>query len=142
MHRWIWGAVQYPLKAIQSSDIRYNLSMTCVCRLKRVPDAAVWPVIGDTTRFSGDGERLSLERYERYGSVFSSWLLGTRTTFVGSQDVMKWLLNKEHDLVEGPQLCYFRHAQRTASQPGSFVCRTWSLLHVGMSAGILLAEWY
>jgi len=42
-----------------------------------------------------------LERYEQHGSVFSTWILGKRTTFVGSLDGMKWLLNKEHDLVEG-----------------------------------------
>ena len=103
------------LTAVEGSNIFYRLAPTCVCRLKRAPDAAVWPVIGDSTRFLGDGERLCLERYERYGSVFSTWIFGTRTTFVGSQDAMKWLLNKEHDLVEGPQLSYCWHAQRTAS---------------------------
>jgi len=71
------------------------------CRLKRVPEASVWPFIGDTKMLAGDGEKLVKERYAQYGSVFSTWILGKRTIFIGSLDLMKWLLNKEHDIVEG-----------------------------------------
>ena len=74
------------------------------CRLKRVPEASVWPFIGDTKMLAGDGEKLVKERYAQYGSVFSTWILGKRTIFIGSLDLMKWLLNKEHDIVEGMSL--------------------------------------
>lgn len=50
---------------------------------------------------AGDGEKLVKKRYAQYGSVFSTWILGKRTIFIGSVDLMKWLLNKEHDIVEG-----------------------------------------
>lgn len=70
-------------------------------RLKRVPEVLVWPYYGDTARVFADGERLSIERYERYGPVWSTWLLGKRTTFIGSLDLMKWCMTKEHDVLEG-----------------------------------------
>ncbi len=42
-----------------------------------------------------------VERIEQHGSVFTTWILGKRTTVVGSLDSMKMLLKMEHDLVEG-----------------------------------------
>ena len=61
----------------------------------------MWPYFGDTARVFGDGEKLIIERFQQHGPAFSTWILGKRTTVVGSLDMMKMLLNMEHDLVEG-----------------------------------------
>ena len=71
------------------------------CRLRRVPEASVWPFIGDTARVFSHGERLMNERFKQHGSIFTTWVLGKRTTVVGSFESMRMLLNMEHDLVEG-----------------------------------------
>ena len=42
-----------------------------------------------------------IERFQQHGSTFSTWILGKRTTVVGSLDAMKMLLNMEPSLVEG-----------------------------------------
>ncbi len=61
----------------------------------------MWPYTGDTARVFGDGEKLMTERFKQHGPAFTTWILGKRTTVVGSLDMMKMLLNMEHDLVEG-----------------------------------------
>ena len=61
----------------------------------------MWPYVGDTARVFGDGEKLMAERLKQHGPAFTTWILGKRTTVVGSLDMMKMLLNMEHDLVEG-----------------------------------------
>ena len=66
-----------------------------------MPEALVWPYVGDTARLFGNGEELMVERFEQHGSIFTTWILGKRTTVVGSLDTIKMLLKVEHDLVEG-----------------------------------------
>ena len=71
------------------------------CRLKTVPKALVLPLIGDTTRLFHDGPRLAQERFGKLGPVWETWVLGQKTMIVGRGDMIKWCLNREHDLLEG-----------------------------------------
>ncbi|CAK0785282.1 hypothetical protein CVIRNUC_008488 [Coccomyxa viridis] len=68
--------------------------------LKRVPEALVWPYRGDTQRLLSDGEQMYAQRMDKYGPVFSTWILGRRSIVIGALDTVKWCLTKEHGLLE------------------------------------------
>lgn len=70
-------------------------------RLRNVPKALVLPLIGDSPRLFHDGPRLARERFGKLGPVWQTWVLGQKTIVVGRADMIKWCLNREHDLLEG-----------------------------------------
>ena len=61
----------------------------------------MWPYRGDTQRLLSDGEQMYVQRMDKYGPVFSTWILGRRSIVIGALDTVKWCLTKEHGLLEG-----------------------------------------
>lgn len=51
--------------------------------------------------------------HARLGPLFTTWILGEKTVVVGSLDLLRKCLSKEHELLEGvlaQQLCCHNHS--------------------------------
>ncbi|KAA6428847.1 MAG: hypothetical protein FRX49_00957 [Trebouxia sp. A1-2] len=60
------------------------------------------PFIGDTFAAIAKGPRDSgLPHHQRLGSIYRTWFVGEQLIHVGDLDSVRYILNAEHDLVEG-----------------------------------------
>ena len=70
------------------------------------PGPWVIPYIGDTFRFMSQGLiKISTDRMAVYGPIHRTWLLGERNVFVADAACVRKVLNGEHTIAEGTDLC-------------------------------------